>query len=36
MDSELEICWKALLIYFNILKALKEAVKRWWVDPYEI
>ena len=34
MDSELEICWKALLIRLNMLKALKEAAKRWWVDPF--
>ncbi len=34
MDSKLETCYNAIIIYFNILKFLKEAAKRWWVDPY--
>ena len=33
--SELEKCWDNLLIRLNIYKALKEAVKKWWVDPFE-
>ena len=35
MGSELDRCFEAVVIYLNILKALKEFVKRWWVNPYE-
>ena len=35
MGSELERCYDAIIIYFNIIKALEEAVKRWWVNPFE-
>jgi len=35
MGSELERCYDTIIIYLNILKALKEYVKRWWVDPFE-
>ncbi len=34
MESELEICYNTIIIYLTILKALKEAAKRWWVDPW--
>ncbi len=33
-SEELERCYDALIIYLNILRALEEAVKRWWVDPF--
>jgi len=35
MESDLERCYNTIIIYLNIIKALKEAVKRWWVNPYE-
>ena len=35
MESELDRCFRTLLIYFNIVKALKKFAKRWWVNPYE-
>ncbi len=35
MVKELERCYDALIIWLNILKAYKEAIKRWWVNPYE-
>lgn len=35
MESKLEICYNAIIIYLNILKYLKESAKRWWVDPFE-
>jgi len=35
MGSELERCYDALIIWLNIIKAWEEAVKRWWVNPFE-
>jgi len=35
MGSELERCYDVLVIYLNVIKGLEEAVKRWWVNPYE-
>ena len=35
MESDLEKCYNTIIIYLNIIKALKEAAKRWWVNPYE-
>jgi len=35
MGSELERCYDDIIIYFNMLKALKKAIEKWWVDPFE-
>jgi len=35
MESDLERCYNAIIIYLNIIRALEEYKKRWWVNPYE-
>ena len=35
MGSELKKCYDAIIVYINIKKALKEAAKKWWVNPFE-
>jgi len=34
-ESGLERCFEVLAIYLTIIKAWKEFVKRWWVNPYD-